>query len=213
MAGKKFYGVKFGDGSTGIFTDWSICKDRIRGEKGVSYKGFGTEEEALAFVNSENALVMQSTKNFEHEITDIKFNTDIAIYVDGSYRNDIYSYGFVVVDVSKDVAIHEQRGKGTDLDAAKLRNVSGEMKGAMEAMVYCINSGIKEVTICYDYSGIEMWALGSWKRNNIFTKGYHDFYQCRKDRLKVHFMKIKGHSGDKWNERADILAKEGLEES
>jgi ribonuclease H-related protein len=213
MAGKKFYGVKFGDGSTEIFTDWTICKDRIRGEKGVSYKGFSTKEEALVFVNTQNEVIKQKSKKVKNNTAMTEFNTDIAIYVDGSYRDDIYSYGFVVVDMSRDVAIHEQRGRGTDEEAAKLRNVSGEMKGAMEAMVYCINSGIKEVTLCYDYSGIEMWALGLWKRNNIFTKGYHDFYQCRKDRLKVHFMKVKGHSGDKWNERADILAKEGLEES
>ena len=213
MAGKKFYGVKFGDGSTEIYTDWSICKDRIRGEKGVSYKGFRTKEEALTFVSTETGVVKQKSKKVENIAAITQFNTDIIIYVDGSYRDDVYSYGFVVVDVAKDVAIHEQCGRGTDVEAAKLRNVSGEMKGAMEAMVYCINSGIKEVTICYDYSGIEMWALGSWKRNNVFTKGYHDFYQCRKDRLKVYFIKVKGHSGDKWNERADVLAKEGLEES
>lgn len=213
MAVKKFYGVKFGDGSSEIFTDWSVCKDRIKGEKGASYKGFSTKEEALAFVCSETRVVKQKSKSVKNNTTITQFNTDIAIYVDGSYRDDVYSYGFVVVDVDKDVAIHEQRGRGTDVEAAKLRNVSGEMKGAMEAMVYCLNSGIKEATICYDYLGIEMWALGLWKRNNIFTKGYYDFYQCRKVRLTVHFMKIKGHSGDKWNERADILAKEGLEES
>lgn len=213
MASKKFYGVKFGDGSSEIFTDWSVCKDRIKGEKGVSYKGFSTKEEALAFVNTENGVVKQKSKKVKNNTAITQFKTDIAIYVDGSYRDEIYSYGFVVVDVAKDVAIHEQRGRGKDVEAAKLRNVSGEMKGAMEAMVYCLNSGIKEATICYDYSGIEMWALGLWKRNNVFTQGYYDFYQCRKDRLIVHFIKIKGHSGDKWNERADILAKEGLEES
>jgi ribonuclease HI len=213
MAVKKFYGVKFGDGSSEIFTDWSVCKDKIKGEKGVIYKGFSTKEEALAFVNTEIGVIKQKSKKVKNNTAITQFNTDIAIYVDGSYRDDVYSYGFVVVDVAKDVAIHEQRGRGKDLEAAKLRNVSGEMKGAMEAMVYCLNSDIKEATICYDYSGIEMWALGLWKRNNIYTKSYYDFYQCRKDRVKIHFMKIKGHSGDKWNERADILAKEGLEES
>lgn len=213
MAKKKFYGVKFGDGSSEIFTEWSVCKDRIKGEKGISYKGFSTKEEALAFVNTENGIIKQKSKKVKNDTTTIKFNTDIAIYVDGSYRDDVYSYGFVVVNVIDDVAIYEQRGRGNDVEAAKLRNVSGEMKGAMEAMVYCLNNGIKEATICYDYSGIEMWALGLWKRNNVFTKGYYDFYECRKDRIKVHFMKIKGHSGDKWNERADILAKDGLEES
>lgn len=213
MAGKKFYGVRFGDGTSEIFTDWSICKASISGKKGVSYRGFLTKEEALAFVNAENGTDRQKADKVKNNKMINQFKTDIAIYVDGSYRDDIYSYGFVVVDVVNDASIHEQYGRGTDVEAARLRNVSGEMKGAMEAMVYCINSGIKEVTICYDYSGIEMWALGLWKRNNVFTKGYHDFYQCRKERLTVHFLKVKGHSGDKWNECADKLAKQGLEES
>lgn len=223
MAGKKFYGVKYGDGSSEIFTDWSVCKESISGKKGVLYKGFASREEALAFVEME----LGGSAKLKHKVSSkskingntngsdavIEIKTDFAVYVDGSYRDEIYSYGFVVVDVLRDMAIHEQCGRGNDEEAAKLRNVSGEMKGAMEAMLYCLNKGIGEVTLCYDYSGIEMWALGLWKRNNVYTQGYHDFYQCRKDKLIVNFKKIKGHSGDKWNERADILAKEGLEES
>ncbi len=202
MAVKKFYGVKFNNGSSEVFTDWSVCKERIKGEKGVSYKGFTTRAEALAFVGN------YSKKLIDENI----WKTDIAIYVDGSYRDDVYSYGFVVVDIVNDIALYEQKGRGNDEEAAKLRNVSGEMKGAMEAMAYCLNNNIKEATICYDYTGIEMWALGLWKRNNVYTKSYYDFFQCRKDKLSIYFKKIKGHTGDIWNERADILAKEGLEE-
>ncbi|MDD2370931.1 MAG: ribonuclease H family protein [Firmicutes bacterium] len=202
MAGKKFYGVKFNDGSTKIFTDWSVCKEMIKGEKGVLYKGFKTRDEALFFVGYKSDKMVEENS----------FQTDIAIYVDGSYRDEVYSYGFVVVDLVRNVGIYEQKGRGTDEEAAKLRNVSGEMKGAMEAMAYCLNNNIKEATICYDYTGIEMWALGLWKRNNIYTQRYYDFFQSRKDRLTIYFKKIKGHSGDIWNERADILAKEGLDE-
>ena len=204
MAVKKYYGVLFKDGKSEVYEDWGTCRSKIIGVKGVIYKGFPTREEALAFIELAGGGAVK-TKG-----TSKSFQTDIAIYVDGSYRDNIYSYGYVVVDVEKDEALHEQSGKGMDEEAAKLRNVSGEMKGAMEAITYCLSNGIEEVTICYDYSGIEMWALGLWKRNNVFTAAYHDFFQNRKDRLKVHFKKIKGHSGDRWNERADILAKEGL---
>lgn len=202
MASKKFYGVKFKNDSSEIFTDWDVCKERIKGEKGVSYKGFMTRDEALAFVGRPKDKV----------IVENIWETDIVIYVDGSFRDDVYSYGFVVVDVVKDIELYEQKGRGTDEEAAKLRNVSGEMKGAMEAIAYCLSNGIKEATICYDYSGIEMWALGLWKRNNVYTQGYYDFFQSKKDRLSIYFKKVKGHSGDIWNDRADILAKEGLEE-
>ena len=46
-----------------------------------------------------------------------------------------------------------------------MRNVSGEILGAMAAVERAIELKLPEVTIYYDYMGIEMWAEGAWKRN------------------------------------------------
>ena len=74
----------------------------------------------------------------------------------------------------------------------------------------CSSEGIKEVAIYYDYEGISAWAEGRWKTNKHGTIAYKEFYDEIKDRLKVTFVKVKGHSGDTYNDMADRLAKDAL---
>ena len=81
----------------------------------------------------------------------------------------------------------------------------------MRAVDFAINNDYKEIELYFDYQGIESWALGTWKRNNKVTEGYHQFMQEKMKQIKVTFVKVKGHSGDKYNDLADKLAKEALE--
>lgn len=199
MAKKKYYAVIGGKEGHKIYSDWESCKKNVHGIPGVLFKGFEKEEEAKSFLEGE-----------EGQTAAEEIGTPYAIYVDGSFDGKDYSYGFVVVDVLKDEALHTQFGKGDHEEAALLRNVAGEMKGAMEALAYCVREGIGEVTLCYDYTGVAMWALKKWQRKNEFTEKYSQFMENYMKKVKVTFLKIKGHSGDKWNDEADGLAKEAL---
>lgn len=193
----KYYAVRKGK-SPGIYSTWDECKAQVDGYSGAEYKKFNTKEEAMDFINpTEKKLPVFSNPEDQ-----------LIAYVDGSYNNSngSYSYGAVFINHVGDVETFNKRFKKDVY--SEHRNVIGEIYGAIFAMEYAVNHGYKELFLHYDYEGIEKWAIGSWKRNKEATKMYYDFYNSIKENLDVTFIKIKAHSGDKYNEMADKLAKE-----
>ena len=128
-------------------------------------------------------------------------------YVDGSFRQGYSVYGYGVVIVSSGEVIKTISGFGSRPEYVSMRNVAGEVLGAVKAMEYALESGAQKLVLYFDYQGIESWATGAWKRNNDLTKGYFEFVRSIRDRLRLSFEKVKGHSGDEFNEMADELAK------
>ena len=201
----KYYAVYRGkSGAPKIFTSWDQCKQEVLGFKGAIYKSFPTEKEAVDYIAINSGSKIDENINSEDNFD------GIFIYVDGSFMVDKgnFSYGLVVVENNE--IIYTDKGKGFDKEAISLRNVSGEVLGAKKAVEFAIESGYGEITIAYDYQGVESWALGTWKRNNRITSEYYDFMQEKMKKINIKFKKIKGHSGDKYNEMADQLAKSAL---
>ncbi len=91
-----------------------------------------------------------------------------------------------------------------------MRNVAGEIKGAQAAMQYAIERRIPAITIYHDYEGIARWPLGEWKANKAGTIAYREFYESARKQVDIRFCKVTGHSGDRYNDMADELAKEAL---
>ena len=189
---KKYYAIAKGkSGIPKIVETWTECQKEVIGCKGAKYKSFASKEEAEKFISiHENGGSFEEVKGNEEVKDDL-----IYIYVDGSFMvsKENYSYGFLVV--KNDEILYEDNGVGYDKEAIALRNVSGEVEGAMKAIEYAIENGYNDIVLCYDYQGIESWALGTWKRNNRITQNYNEFMQEKFKLIKVRFKKIKGHSG------------------
>lgn len=202
---EKFYSVRKGK-IPGIYKNWDDCKKQVIGFKGAEYKKFNTLKEAESFMDGDS--IKTDFLESEEDISSLKDNEIIA-YVDGSFnlKDFKYSFGAVLLDRFKETHLN---GVGDDKSLAEMRNVSGELKGAMEAMKASIDMGKKKLYLHYDYAGIENWAKGEWKTNKEGTRKYKEFYDSIKDDLEVVFIKVPAHTGIKYNELADTLAKEAF---
>lgn len=192
---KKYYAVKKGL-TPGIYTSWADCQAQVNGFSGPVFKGFATKEEALDFMGGEAQVFG-------------KPNTEAVAYVDGSYdvTTGSFSYGMVMFHDGKEEHFSK---KYENHELASMRNVAGEIEGARAAMQYCLDKGIKSLTIYHDYIGIAAWCTGEWKAKQEGTMDYALFYRAASLHVDIRFEKVKGHSGDTYNELADKLAKEAL---
>ncbi|MGB4588514.1 MAG: ribonuclease H family protein [Clostridiaceae bacterium] len=215
----KYYAVINGHANEPVILEsWEACKKEVTGAKGVKFKSFATLAEAKEFISlheehGETKVIVKKKKkpeNIEPPITKlehpVKTSDEITIYVDGSYElsSERYAYGLVAVESGEEIYIDKKAFKS---EFSSMRNVAGEVLGAVTAMKYAKGEGYKKLKLYFDYQGIESWALGTWKRNNKLTQGYHEFYKEIRQELQVKFVKVKGHSGDEFNDRADELAK------
>lgn len=189
----KYYAVRIGR-NPGIYHTWDECKREIMGFKGASFKKFSTREDAEAFINE-----------IEEKKTELAGKDELVVYVDGSYRDSdkSHSYGVYMFNDEEEYTYSKRFFKDSDM-----RNVSGEIKGAMRAMEEAAKLGKKKIYLHYDYEGIRSWALGFWKTNKEGTIYYKDFYDSIRDKLEVKFIKVEAHTGVKYNELVDKLAKE-----
>lgn len=198
---KFYYAVRKGK-NPGIYETWAKCEEQVKGYSGAEYKKFSTYEEALLFVDGEVEEIELSDES------QLKENEAIA-YVDGSFDINNFTYSYGVVFITLD-GKETYSGREDNKDLAEMRNVSGEIKGAMVAMNLAIEKGKDILYLHFDYTGIEQWAKGSWKTNKDGTRAYKEFYDSIKAKLNVVFIKVKAHSGIEYNEEADKLAKEAM---
>ena len=191
---KKYYAVKIGR-TPGIYTSWNDCQKEVISFSGAVYKSFQTLSEAQDFLNDTKTETISAS--------------EAVAYVDGSFllESSMFSYGAVLFYNGEE--IHFSKAF-SDPELVSMRNVAGEIKGAEFIMRYCIDKDIKSVDLYYDYEGIEKWCTGAWKTNKLGTQNYSNFYKSIQNKLFVNFIKVKGHSGNEYNDLADKLAKEAL---
>ena len=210
MAKKNFYAVRVGR-TPGIYKTWPECQANTSGFPGAVFKGFETLEEAQAFMNlgqpqkNNDSSKAQACESVTYSPDKLP---DVYAFTDGSYNiaTKVYGYGGFLhySETADDIEI---RGNGNDPEEAESRNVSGEVHGAVAAMKKAVELGLTEMTLFYDYEGVEKWPTGLWKANKKISKFYVAEYNQLKDKLKVNFVHVKAHTGIPGNESADRMAK------
>lgn len=189
MAKAKFYAVKGKDGGR-IVTSWDECRVLTHGVKGVLFKSFGSAAEAESWLKGVEETAPEG----------------LRLYVDGSYLQgfEFSGWSFVAVEGGSELA----HANGLTALPAESRNIDGELRASLEAMRWLKVRGEFGV-ICHDYEGVARFAKGEWTAKSSVAKRYVE--EVRKIGAKVAFEKVAAHTGQKWNELADKLAKQAIE--
>ncbi len=206
----KFYAVKKGR-KVGVFTTWDECKKQVMGYSGAEYKSFknkqDAEEYAMFNVQKNKEIIALDKSRKEENVGNTA--SEAVAYVDGSFNSVVkeFTYGAVIFWNNKE---YHFSGRFNDEELAKMHNVAGELKGSEKAIEFALENNINSIIIHHDYEGIAKWCTNEWKAKKEGTKAYKNFYDNAKEKVKIKFVKVKAHSGDKYNELADKLAKEAF---
>ena len=196
VATKKYYAVK-GTVMPAVYESWPECRRVVHGVKGALFKSFPSREAAEQWLDNSG---LASEEVGEDEV---------VIYVDGSFlptASKHAGWGFVVV--RNDQEIHAESGR-TEAPALS-RNVDGELEATVRAIEWCRAHGQRAV-LCHDYEGVGRWALGEWKASSEIAKRYQRRIAGKLEGIR--FCKVAAHSGHRWNDRADALAKAGVRQA
>ena len=198
-------------------------KTRAEAEAFVKGDGYGTGSATGAGASSggtkaapARAAVTPNGPLF-HSVSDVtredvlqelsEVTTEALAYVDGSFNLSTGVYGYGGVLLCRDGSIRPLQGHGRDETLRTMRNVAGEIHGSMAAIQAAVDADIASITIFYDYMGIEMWANGQWKTNKEGTRTYKAFIDQIRPRIEIRFQKVAAHTGGRFNELVDQLAK------
>lgn len=188
MAKQKFYAIKAPDGGK-IVLSWEECQQLTHGVKGVLFRAFPSRAEAQNWIDGISAPVPKG----------------LRIYVDGSFLEGFpkAGWGFIVVENGTEIA----RDSGVTVFDAESRNIDGECMASFQAMKW-LEANDKTAVICHDYEGVARWAKGEWKAKSSIAQKYVE--ACRPLVHRVSFEKVAAHTGVKWNEAVDKLAKDAI---
>ncbi len=225
MAAGKVYAVRKGK-ITGILDSWDACKEAVDGYPGAEYKSFKDPAQAKAYLEGSFGTQGDSGKKRDRAVSDRGGLPDpqerplgmgdptggLVAYVDGSYEHSLQRYAFGCVFILPDDTVYVENGSGDNPDTARLRNVSGEMLGAMYAVRWAIHNGFTQIELRYDYEGIEKWVTGAWKSKTELTQKYAEAMRRWMGSIQMRFTKVEAHTNVYYNELADRLAKDGLTE-
>ncbi|MCJ7691418.1 MAG: ribonuclease H family protein [Clostridiaceae bacterium] len=208
--GKKVYAIKEGfNFNTNekilneIVHTWAECSKYVKGVKGAKYKSFEDINEAKKFLSDVENILNKKDNTYPEDC--------LHIYVDGSYNEATEEYSYGMVAVKNDVVLHIESDKGKSNSARNIRQIAGELQGAVKGVRYALRNGDKRVVIFHDYVGICYHATGFWERHEESSKEYYKKMQELMSRgMEVIFVKVDSHTGDLFNELVDEKCKEKL---
>lgn len=173
---------------------------KFLGEKGVKEdKKQEKKKDILENNQLEDEPLNKEVINMEKETKE----PNVEFYVDGSYNSVTDKVGSAYIGLVDGKPLF--KGTAQLSNKTGLRNIFGEITAAFATVKLAKKKGYSKIKIYYDYSGIEKWVTGEWKAKNQITQKYSKLMQ--NSGVSIEFVKVKAHSGNKWNEVVDEMAR------
>lgn len=187
-----------------IVKTWAECLTYVKGVKGAKYKSFENIDDAKAYLNEGNRMLKKSDESYPKDC--------LHIYVDGSYNSSDARYSYGLVAVKNNIVEYIESNSGKDTSEKNIRQIAGELKGAIRAVEYALEKGEKKLVLFHDYEGIAHHATGAWERKEQSSMEYYDKMQkLMNSGIEIIFVKVDSHTGDLFNELVDEKCKECLD--
>lgn len=207
---KKVYAIQYGfDAKSNkkienIMVDtWAECLTYVKGVKGAKYKSFESVDDAKAYLNEGNRMLKKSDENYPIDC--------LHAYVDGSYNSSDGRYSYGVVCVKNNIVEYIESNAEKGNSEKNIRQIAGELKGAVKAVEYALSKGESKVVLFHDYEGIAHHATGAWERKEeSSTEYFYKMQELMRSGIEVIFVKVDSHTGDLFNELVDEKCKECL---
>lgn len=143
---------------------------------------------------------------------------EAIVYTDGAYSPDIQVGGWSYLILYDSGVLKGSGGRRGRTTCNAL-----ELNAVCEAVSMCNNMGFRKVKVCLDsayvmnfYGDIEKWHKRGWRRNNgkvIKNRSLWKWmYKESRQGIKIEFEKVKAHSGNRYNETVDLLAKGAIKD-
>lgn len=207
---KKVYAIQFGFDFKNnkkienvIVNTWAECLTYVKGVKGAKYKSFESIDDAKSYLNEGNRMLKKSDENYPKDC--------LHAYVDGSYNNSDGRYSYGVVCVKNNIVEYIESNAEKDTSEKNIRQIAGELKGALRAVEYALREKQTKIVLFHDYEGIAHHATGAWERKEESSMQYYNKMQeLMSSGIEIIFVKVDSHTGDLFNELVDEKCKECL---
>lgn len=201
----RFYAVKKGI-KPGIYTTWDECSTQVQGFPGAQYKGFSSLNDAEEYLGVSKPKVQEEAIELETRDGLKK----VILYTDGSAIGNPGPGGYGVV------LIHGKHRKelsgGFRLTTNNRMEIMACIAGLQTLKTRCsvtLYTDSQYVVNSMTKGWAERWQIFGWQKGGQEVPNADLWEQLLDlcDRHEVTFAWVRGHSGNRENERCDQLAR------